>query len=73
MLGKIDLSTMKCPKCGNTPEINFRQRPVVGVVVIRCPYGCYRRSASCHIGSENLVRDKLVAEWRELLEQEQGK
>lgn len=68
MTGKIDLSGLKCPKCGCTPETNVRSRGMnAGSAEIRCPYNCLRYGTAFHSGHESATRLLLVEKWKELL------
>lgn len=67
-MATIDLSTMKCPKCGNIPEIRIKSRVWgMGSGEIRCPYGCLRDGTAFHTGHEALARTQLVEKWKKLL------
>lgn len=68
MTRKIDLSSMKCPKCGNEPEMRVRKYGMsMGSAEIRCPYNCLRYGTSFHSGMESATKIKLVEKWEELL------
>jgi hypothetical protein len=66
--GKIDLTNLKCPKCGCTPEMRVRSRGMnMGSAEICCPYSCLRYGTSFHSGMESATRLELVEKWKELL------
>jgi len=66
--GKIDLSNLKCPKCGCTPEMNIRSRGMnMGSAEIRCPYNCLRYGTAFHSGHESATRLLLAEKWKGLL------
>lgn len=68
MTGKIDLSSMKCPKCGTEPEVRIRKCGMsMGSAEIRCPYNCLRFGTAFHSGMESATRLLLVEKWKELL------
>lgn len=67
MAANVNLSSMKCPKCGLAPEINYRHRPVTSSASMRCPYDCFKAFVSYHSDSEDQVREKLIAKWKILI------